>query len=594
MDEKIEKKSTESGSLFRSLIQTQIKENVSSGNHNFSSQLEGKSLKNKVDAKEGGTFFSNEYVRDHGSLLSLHPWIFKKEVYQDEENMMKVNGDLCDRCSHELKMSTYSLPAGLSLRNVSVGYGQGRGRSSLKSRRSHRRSVKSVASLGNCLIPQLYNEHFELEEYFVSSMPSSTVTTLRPLIITDGNRTISKSTYDTMGMQYESGLLKEVDGIASQQMETVVGVPPLPKFISSKQTSREAQHRNSPRTCKVSHSQDSSRRMLLFCLGINVGLISTIISNKREIETLNSMLKHSENLVQDLQEELDMKDSLTVKELHNEAFESQRLDSNHANIEDSINLLQTEAPASWFSENTDDSVNPHLSKSVEISELSRIEAELEAELERLELNINASSLERQMSALSELDPDFIADVVHGELRVDMLDDGTQEGNRDSHSSFTTETHNVNYAVSPRELSLRLHEVIQCRLEERIKELESALHHSQKQLEFMRSEQVFEMTSYSDVESPTRYDQGDILVEPLHLDLAGDALAAYGEAYEEFIKASEERIDNGSSVGESRDFRSREYNDVVESSESDDEEGKVLIQRILERTKKGYPDVVMHA
>jgi len=151
---------------------------------------------------------------------------------------------------------------------------------------------------------------------------------------------------------------------------------------------------------------DIPGRMLLFYLGINIGLISTIISNRREIERLNDTLKHTENLVQDLQEELEMKDSLTVKELDNE-----RLDDSYPNIQDSIDFLQTQVPTSFPSQKTDDKDQPH-SKTAEISELSRIEAELEAELERLELNMNAFSLDGRMSALGEVSPKFTSKDMH--------------------------------------------------------------------------------------------------------------------------------------------------------------------------------------
>ena len=41
------------------------------------------------------------------------------------------------------------------------------------------------------------------------------------------------------------------------------------------------------------------------------------------MEKLRELLKQNENLVQDLQEELDMKDSMTVKELHSDNYGSQ-------------------------------------------------------------------------------------------------------------------------------------------------------------------------------------------------------------------------------------------------------------------------------
>jgi len=255
MDKKIDRKALESGSIFRSLIQGQVEGDFSCSNHKFRSHLEGRSFEKQVDASPEGIASSNEFVRDHSSLLSLQPWIFRKEICQDDEDKMKVNGNFSDRLNRLADASQ----AELSPRNVNLGYGRGRGRSSLRSRRSHRHSVKPVTSVGNCLIPQLYNEHFDLEEYVLSSMQSSVAPIVRPLIITDGNRIISRSTYDTLGVSSKGELLKEVDGMTSREMETVIGVPPLPQFRSPKQNSRECPHRNleasnSRRTCKVSNS----------------------------------------------------------------------------------------------------------------------------------------------------------------------------------------------------------------------------------------------------------------------------------------------------------------------------------------------------
>jgi len=51
--------------------------------------------------------------------------------------------------------------------------------------------------------------------------------------------------------------------------------------------------------------------------------------------------------------------------------------------------------------------------------------------------------------------------------------------RDSRESSPDYTRGANYPVSPRDLSIRLHKVIQHRLEDRIKELESVLAHRLK-------------------------------------------------------------------------------------------------------------------
>ncbi|KAJ6795433.1 Uncharacterized protein M6B38_226700 [Iris pallida] len=603
-----------------------------------------------VKNSEAGSPMDGEKVRfvsDHSSLLSLQPWVFRKESCLNVEEKMSVDGGL-DRF-------TGASQAELSPRNVNLRYrrgGGGRGRNCLRSKNSCRYSVKPVVSAGNCLIPQLYTEDFEFGERGFTSA-SSDAPALRPLVITDGRRIISKSTNESSCVSLEKGLRNEVDQASSGRVESVIGIPPLPKVRSPNLKVREAQHlkqdmSNTHTTCKSSNLQDSPDRILLLCFGINIGVISTFLSNRREVERLNDLLKHNENLVQDLQEELEMKESLTVNELPNEACEKE-LKGSYTNMVHSLDSLKIhDPPPSFPSQERDGNDCLCLPKSRGNMELSKIEAELEAELERLELDMNATSLEGRISAFSEMDPDLVGDIVQGELRADMLKGGSRSGqvdvNRDSKGTSTTETHDVNYAVSPRELSLRLHEVIQFRLEERVKELENALQCSQKEIEFMQGERVLSQSqrSFSNSEngpspckeSPTLMREDSSLSQALCLNLSGDALNAYDEAYEEFMRIADtpdyvpymtdtnnevqgDKLlpSDGSLVCDQEDsnegnktsvdtnsFRrevwweqmlSRSFSDDGGSDDTDDEEGKLLIQQIIEKTKKGSP-LVMHA
>lgn len=114
--------------------------------------------------------------------------------------------------------------------------------------------------------------------------------------------------------------------------------------------------------------------MLLFLIGITIGIIYTIIAHKREVDKLNESLKQTQKLVQDLhkeEEEVEMKDSLNLKELSNLGFEFQGTDQ----------TVDDDAEA-----------------------MSKIEAELLAELELLELNVKAYSLSRT--------PDIVEVIMH--------------------------------------------------------------------------------------------------------------------------------------------------------------------------------------
>lgn len=138
----------------------------------------------------------------------------------------------------------------------------------------------------------------------------------------------------------------------------------------------------------------TSQGALLFCLGLSLGLISSFLTNKREVDKLSDLLKQTESLVQDLQDELEMKDSLTVKELAVEDSESQ----------DTQNDAFNNGPLHAFSseEKLNDCDNEYKDQKAEEESFSKIEAELEAELERLELNMSSSRLDRKISNLVEV------------------------------------------------------------------------------------------------------------------------------------------------------------------------------------------------
>lgn len=130
-------------------------------------------------------------------------------------------------------------------------------------------------------------------------------------------------------------------------------------------------------------------------------MISALFSKRTEVDELNRLLKQSEDLVQDLQEELEMKDSLSVKELAYGTCESQKL--KHWNCKlDEANVLEENHNLIPHSTSLDECDHVHSNKAENSESLRKIEAELEAELERLEQNMNACNLEQRMSDLSEV------------------------------------------------------------------------------------------------------------------------------------------------------------------------------------------------
>lgn len=536
-------------------------------------------------------------------------------------------------------------------------HGSARNKSYLSSKISYQHLIRPLNSLESCLMAQLYQKHTKMEEYVLSSLPSPSKPTIRQLFVTDGSQIISRASTEFHNVRERVDDYKLYKEACLEKNENLLGVSQLPqtgsvdfpkkmKFKSGKGRFGRLSISSKYSDGSYFHSQGSQDAKTLFCLGISIGIISSFIANRSEVDKLKELLKQTENLVQDLQEELEMKDSLTVKELANE---------NNDSLSACDNSFNDSMPKHFCLEQSKDNLAKHdgeksFDKNAEesIESMSQIEAELEAELVRMGLNMNSSSLERRLSDFVELDPDFEADFAHGELKANMIDRDKTDSNQDASGSSTH--HSGNYAVSPRELSMRLHEVIESRLEERVKELETALENSQRKVQLMESQRKSSWRKFSN--SPLRFsldeeskEECNAMAEPLVMNLSGEALDAYNEAFEELMKIddSEEEnspsgdfennhqigshpfdqsvswvhngIINGSSphtvhnkekilnevhssqrtVSEEYSLRVQELLDVGisgdESSDCEVEMEKQLIKQIVEKTKKGSPGVL---
>lgn len=463
---------------------------------------------------------------------------------------------------------------------------------------------RPLSSLESCFMAQLYKEHAETEEFVFSSVSSRSMAT-RSFFVSNGSQIINRA---NINQQKEAGHVMD---------ENVFGVPSLPnirsvndakkmKFNAVIGRSRRRSSSDNVSSGKLSHTQQYDKAFL-FSLGISFGTITCIMANKREIDKLRELLKQTENLVQDLQEELEMKDSMTVKELQNENYGSQDT-CDHSFNDKELNEFSPEK----HMDNSPkfDSKDSYHQKLEEGSEsMSKIEAELEAELERLGLDMNASSLEKKLSELVELEPEFVADFAQGELRADMVSGEDSDHPKSNEDASDPTPLPANYAVLPHELSLRLHEVVQSQLEERVKELESALENSQRKVLLLESKQEGYLQKSSSFSREN--DDSDLMSQPLILNLSGEALDAYNEAYEELIKIndSEENspldilgsdheegshshdwhaigVQSGESNGSSKVTLLDGTED--ESGDFDNEVEQQLIRQIVERTKKGSP------
>lgn len=426
----------------------------------------------------------------------------------------------------------------------------------------YRRLTKPLSCMESCLMSRFHGEQTTMEDYYLTSpFPSPRGSVSRPLLVTDGDRVISKGTADSLWLSQQQQMTLNEDEAADK----------------NEKSSKSRKHGLSDTT-------------VLLQIGISIGIMASFMASQAKQE-----LKQTENVVHDLEDELEMKDSLIVKE------------------------VDTEKAA----ENSDS--------------ISNIEAELEAELERLEINMNTSNI--------EMEPDLEVEFAQGKLIADRVrgkrGDET-ESNQDPSGNSTPDS--GNYAVSPRELSLRLHKVINSRLEKRITELETALQESQRKVEqlVMESEskkknswsRVWEtrevMTTYkSDSKTTaaiehTKTDNHAEIMQPLVMNLTGEALDAFNESYDELMNINDDSEDDDESPLEMQESELLHHEDFSSTSpwshhqgddskaqeqelldfiglEEQDEEirdfesemEKQLIKQIVEKTKQGSP-VVLNA
>ncbi|KAL7091254.1 hypothetical protein ACP275_12G094200 [Erythranthe tilingii] len=297
------------------------------------------------------------------------------------------------------------------------------------------------------------------------------------------------------------------------------------KFTRPGKLSSSCLESTKPENCSCSlepsFRYQGSDAMLLFVTGMTVGIMSATTAWKNEVEKSNKQLNQMHNLVQDLHEELDMKDVLIVKEITDEGYLPPQENDTPPSIQEPIT-----SPSNVADE-----------EDRKMEKLSKIEAELEAELEMLENNL-------KIFGVSEFDPVFEPDIV----RVQP----------------------VNYAVNPWELSLRLHELIESRLEKRINELETALAKTRNGDKVLGSQPIVfpkRIFSYSETESSSTH-QSPACICYIDKDQENEE----GDESQFFDKQISTR------------FMSNE--DCSSEDEGTDESEMLLIKQIVERTKSG--------
>ncbi|GER38609.1 unnamed protein product [Striga asiatica] len=462
---------------------------------------------------------------------------------------------------------------------VGFSYDFRRNRSSLRSRHVNNRCIKHRTSLESCLMAQLCNEHAKMEEYTYSTyMPCEPM--LRPFIVTDGNRIISRAFNESCSKELEAGnykLGKDNNPNCDPRLQNDVQVELLVRDKGKPVKTVKKQQGNA--------QGSSSDGALLFYLGLTMGITYSSLQQKREIEKLRNSLKQTEDLVEDLQEELEMKDASTLKELTVEDHESLDV-RNYSYFNDP---MQSASPEQKLDCSPNNFNEDYRDRDSEEESLRKIEAELEAELDRLASNMKSCSLEGKLLNAAEVSLFILLlmlvlcvythrklQQLDSDLRPELFGANAAQNSTSGCSSPTATTpHSVHYPVSPRDLSLRLHQVIQSRLEERVKELETALEQSQKIInrQSKNNNPCESESSFSSAEILRHLDQ------PVVINLSGEALSAYNEAYDELAKLSES------------DNASLDNYAELSNDGSEDEMERLLIRQIVEKARQGSPAVL---
>nr|GMC55282.1 Protein POLAR LOCALIZATION DURING ASYMMETRIC DIVISION AND REDISTRIBUTION like [Ipomoea batatas] len=487
----------------------------------------------------------------------------------------------------------------------------------LASRRYRLRSRKTTRHIMNPSIflespvAQFSSEQIE-GEYVFGSVPLQP--TPRTFLVTDGSVIISRNSGDSFGTPVRTELDKLQKSVIPQGETTISRVPKLPnvepsEFQRKDSASKKDQGRifcNSSRSTNSKHhrSKGSSDEAFLLSLGASIGFFISFLLFKKERDELNHILKQKDNLVQDLQDELEMKDSLTVKELATEDYESE-----YTRIDASVSeALYSLAPQQNLNDSSEYCVEEYPSPHTEEESRSKIEAELEAELERLELSMTSTKVAGKLTELVELDPDFIPDLAEGELRDDVFDrtEPLRYADRDESTDHTPQS--VNYCVSPRELSLRLYEVVNSQLEERNRELETEVENLQRKARYMEVVLNNSCREFSNSEAGSSSAQGSpvtkderLTADCVVMNLAGEALDAYNDGYDELSKIIESEEDDimASGVGKIQHQELVQPRDhdlyhngtlIGDKNEDRDEVEKLLIEQIVKKVRKGNPAV----
>ncbi|XP_015884031.3 protein POLAR LOCALIZATION DURING ASYMMETRIC DIVISION AND REDISTRIBUTION [Ziziphus jujuba] len=236
----------------------------------------------------------------------------------------------------------------------------------------------------------------------------------------------------------------------------------------------------------ATEGEDSERyrNAASFNLGIGCGLLYLVAASKNELTKMAKLRTEMENLLKNVREELqkmNMNAPLKPIEPPNGKFSYPSIDdvqegsnsNGHLQLQLHSNDIQPcvlpKLETDLVSDESSDCIVKYEQKHCTVG-MDELEAELEAELERLQLNLDTEHSSKRpplprSKAIADATPAISQSLNSGEVIDPQAADSE-----------------ANYGVSPIEVERRLHELVECRQQERIKELEAALECAINELE----------------------------------------------------------------------------------------------------------------
>ncbi|KAM0943437.1 putative protein POLAR [Dioscorea sansibarensis] len=207
-------------------------------------------------------------------------------------------------------------------------------------------------------------------------------------------------------------------------------------------------------------------------LGMGVGLIFLLVRSTTEFNKMTELRKEMEMLLRDVKCEIRKKDTMSTRadstSISFSVSDSSRNKITSENYGSSLHAIRTHCPTEFKGSRSKCEI---ISESKHCLKMDEMEAELEAEFQRLHLDLEGNNssvlpqhLETPLADGGSSPTESLSEIFDGD--DDINNDGSSE----------------QFGVSPRELERKLHELLEAQQQGRIAELESALELAERRLQ----------------------------------------------------------------------------------------------------------------